>query len=199
MPLTTGELDRVKAELGFHLLNTGAQPFIGVHMVFEQVIQPYLREGLDTTSATAVVASTSGAAAAITLADATGVTLHSRVAVDVDDFLEMATVRAIAGNVVTLILKKAHPANYTVTLDGGLQQIRECLAALYVTQQQLNEDEGTGAIRKVDEIEFYDSKQRSSLELLQAKQKHWRKELYRRLFGQGDYSLTGNGGSVALY
>jgi hypothetical protein len=199
MPLTTGELDRIKSELGFHLLNTGAQPFIGVHMVFEQVIQPYLAEGLDTTSNTIVSVSPSGSAVALTLASVTGITLHSRLAIDVDDFFEMATVRAISGSIVNVILKKAHSLTYTVTLDGGLQQIRECLAALYATQQQLNEDNGTGAIKKVDEIEFYESKQRSALELLQAKQNHWRRELYRRLFGMGDPLVMGCGGFSELY
>jgi hypothetical protein len=199
MPLTEGELDRIRSELGYNVLNVGAEPFIGVHAVFSQVIQPYLREGLDTTSATAVTVSLPGAAVAITLDSVVGVTLHSRLAVDVDDFLEMATVRAISGSIVTLILKKAHTGTYTVTLDGGLQIVRECLAGLYKTQLQIDEDEGTGAIKKVDEIEFYDSRKRSNLELLTAKQEHWRDRLRAALSIQRRPMNASNGGSCALY
>lgn len=196
MPLTTGELDRIKVELGFNVLNTAAQPYVGVTLLFDQVVQLYLREGLDTTTSTAVSAAPSGAAVSLTLANATGVTLHSRVAVDVDDFLEMATIRAIAGNVVTVILRKAHAGSYTVTLDGGLQQVRECLAALYTTQQLISELDGTGAIKAVDEVHFFDSRGRSRLELLEEQQRHWRIKLATCLFGQG---YQGAGSSCALY
>jgi hypothetical protein len=199
MPLTTGELDRIRTELGDNVLTVGAEPYIGVSALFSQVIAPYLREGLDTTSSTAVLSSPSGTAVPITLASVTDISLHSRLAVDVDDFLEMATVRAIAGSVVTVILKKAHAGTYTVTLDGGLQIIRECLSALYKTQLQIDDDEGTGAIRKVDEIEFYDSRKRSSLELLAAKQEHWRDRLRSALGIVRKPMNASRGGTVSFY
>jgi hypothetical protein len=199
MPLTTGELDRVKAELGYNVLNTGAQPFIGVHMVFEQVILPYLREGNDTTSSTPVVAATDGAFVTISVASATGIVLHERIAVDVDDFFEMATVRSISATSVGVILKKAHSGTYPVSVDGGLVQVRECLAALYAIQLEMRDDLGGGAIKQVDEVHFYEMKsKRSSLEGLLSKRELWRDELRSRL-GIPRRSIQQRcGGSVSL-
>src|SRR5512147_2694673 len=103
MPLTSGELDRIRAETGYNVLGVGAEPYIGVQAIFSQVIQPYLREGADTTSSTSVAASSTGTFVTLSVASATGITLHERVAVDVDDFLEMATVRSISGTNVGVI------------------------------------------------------------------------------------------------
>lgn len=200
MPLTTGELDRIKAECGDNVLNTGAQPFIGIAMVYENVVLPYLREGLDTTSSTEVEAAVDGALVTLVLASATGVTVHSRVAVDVDDLFEMATVRAISGASIQVILKKAHPGTYTVTLDSGLVQVRECLSALYQIQQDMASDMGTGAPKKVDELEFYEMKgKRSSLEGLLAKRELWRDELRSRLGIVRKPIQQSYGGAISLY
>jgi hypothetical protein len=199
MPLTPGELDRVRAELGYNVLNVGAEPFIGVHAVFSQVIAPYLREGNDTTSATAVTASDTGTFVTLTVASATGITLHERVAVDVDDYLEMATVRSVSGTSVGVILKKMHAGTYPVTVDGGLVQIRECLAALYNTHQKINDLEGTGGLKAVDEIQFYDAKGKTHLQVLNDQLEHWRDELRSRLGIPRQPIAQSYGGSCVLY
>jgi hypothetical protein len=199
MPLTTGELDRVRGELGYNLLNTGAQPYIGVHAVFEQVIQPYLREGADTTSSTVVAASASGSLVTLAVASATGIALHDRVAVDVDDAFEMATVRSIVGTSVGVVLKKAHAGTYPVTVDGGLVQVRECLSALYLARQRITALNGTGALKAVDEVQFYDSRQKSRLKLFQEQLEFWRDELASRLGIPRRSPQNSNGGCVALY
>lgn len=199
MPLTTGELDRIRGELGYNLLNTGAQPYIGVHAVFEQVIAPYLREGNDTSSSTAVVASAAGAFVTLTVASATGCNLHERIAVDVDDYLEMATIRSVSGTSVGVILKKAHAGTYPVTIDGGLMQVRECLAALYDTHQKIKALEGTGGLKAVDEIQFYDNKGRTQLQILNDQLEHWRDELRSRLGIPRKSMSQSNGGCCALY
>lgn len=181
MPLTSGELDRIRAELGYNVLGVGAEPYIGVQAVFSQVIQPYLREGADTTSSTGVVASAAGAFVTITVVSATGITLHERIAVDVDDYLEMATVRSVSGTSVGVILKKAHSGTYPVTVDGGLQQVRECLASIYRIHQLIHELEGTGSLKQVDEIQWHDVKGRTHLQVLTDQLNHWRDELAARL------------------
>jgi hypothetical protein len=182
MPLTRGELDRCRAELGYHLLNTGAQPFIGVHMVFEQVILPYLREGTDTTSSTTVDADSVPGYCTIVVADPTLFVLHERIAVDVDDFLEMATVRSVSSTSIGVFLKKAHAGTYPVTTDGGLLKVRECLAAISECHQEIRDNIGLGGTKKVDEIEFYDSKQKSKLNLCEENLDFWRDQL-RACFG----------------
>lgn len=177
MPLTPGELDRCRAELGYNLLSVGAEPYVGVSALFSQVVAPFLREGADTTSATAVTAVTAGAFVTLTVASATGIVLHERVAVDVDDYLEMATVRSVSGTSVGVILKKAHAGTYPVTVDGGLQKVRECLAAIFKVHQNISELEGTGALKQVDEIQWYDTKGKSHLQLLNDQLEHWRNQL----------------------
>jgi len=199
MPLTTGELDRIRGELGYNLLNTGAQPYIGVHAMFEQVIQPYLREGSDTTSSTDVVVAPAGGLVTLTVASGTGIVLHERIAVDVDDFLEMATVRYVSGTSVGVVLKKAHAGTYPVTIDGGLQQVRECLSSIFIIRGRIGALNGTGAIKAVDEIEFYDSKGKSRLRLLQDQLEFWRDELASRLGITRRSPQNSAGGCVALY
>lgn len=199
MPLTSGELDRIRAELGYNVLNVGAEPFIGVHAVFSQVIQPYLREGADTTSSTSVVESTSGSFISLSVADSTGIVLHERVAVDVDDAFEMATVRSVSGTTVGVILKKAHAGTYPVTVDGGLMIVRQCLSGIFKTNELIEELDGTGALKQVDEIGFYDSRGRSRLELLNEQLEHWRSKLAAALGIPRKQISSASGGCIALY
>lgn len=198
MPLTPGELDRIRAELGYNVLNVGAEPFIGVHAVFSQVIQPYLREGADTASSTAVTAATAGAFVTLTVTDPTGFVLHERVAVDVDDAFEMATVRSVAGSAIGLSLKKAHSGTYPVTIDGGLMIVRQCLSGIFKTNELIEELDGTGALKQVDEIGFYDSRGKSRLELLNDQLEHWRDRLASSL-GIPRKKPGAAGGCVSLY
>lgn len=199
MPLTVSELDRIKSELGANLLNTGAQPFIGVHMVFEQVILPYLREGNDTTSSTPVTADPSGAFVTLNVASATGMSTYSRIAVDVDDSYEMATIRSVSGTSIGVFLKKAHAGTYPVSVDGGLVQVRECLAALYAIQIEILDDLGGGSVKKIDELEFYEMRGgKSALEGLHAKREFWRNELCSRLGLPRRSPQRRCGGSVSL-
>jgi hypothetical protein len=196
--LTTGELDRIRAELGYNVLDVGAEPYIGVQAIFSQVIQPYLREGLETSSSTEVAENASGTLVGLTLASATGLSVRTKLVVDVDDFLEVATIRALAGNVATVLLKKAHAGTYPVTVDAGLQIVRECLAALFRIEQLIAELEGEGALKKVDEIEFYDVKGRSRLGLLVEQQRHWRQRLASHLGIPQNRTSGVAGGSVSL-
>jgi hypothetical protein len=199
--LTSGELDRVRAELGYNVLSVGAEPYIGVAAIFAQVIQPYLREGLDTTSSTPVQASDDGTAVVLTLASVTGVTLRTRLVVDVDESMEVATVRALAGSTVTVILKKAHTLSYPVTVDAGLQIVRECLSGIYRANELISELEGEGAIKQADEVQFYDSRGKSRLQLLEAQAEYWRNKLASALnLPRNPLSGGGCGGSnTSLY
>lgn len=200
MSLLDSELDRIRAELGYNLLETGAEPYIGVAAVFAQVIQPYLSEGAGTTATTSFVPNSDGSAslATLTVASATGITALSRIAVDVDDLLEMATVRSISSSTITCYLKKSHSGTVPIAVDGGLVIIRECLAALSNVQAQLVETRGHGSLRKVDEIEFYDTKGKSQFQVLQDQAEFWRDKLAKHL-GIRRIRISGNGGCVGLY
>lgn len=156
MALTDAELARLKAELGYNLIGI-AQPYINVVAIFEGVIQPYLGSGASTTSATAVTATTppSPAAVALTLASATGFHAFDRVVVDVDDAQETATVASVSGSTITVRLQKAHSGTYPVLVEGGESIVRELLSRIREVKAEMAETFGEGSIRKVDEVEFY--------------------------------------------
>ncbi len=197
--ITSGELDRIRGELGYNTLNVGAEPFIGVHAVFSQVIAPYLREGADTTSVTSVAAAPAGAYVTLTVASGTGISLHDHVAVDVDDAFEYATVRSISGTSLGVILKKAHSGTYPVTVDGGLQQVREALAAIFRVKQLIANLDGTGVLKAVDEIQWYDVKGKTQLQVLQQQLEFWRGELASRVGIPRVSPQSGGGGYAVMF
>lgn len=192
--LTTGELDRIRVELGYNVLDVGAEPYIGVQAYFSQVLRRFLREGLETSSETEVAENAQGSLVVLTLASVTDITLRSKLVIDVDDFLETATVRAISGTDVTVLLKRHHTGVYPVTVDAGLQIVRECLAALFRVQQLIDELEGEGALKKVDEVEFYDASGRTRLQLLEDQQRHWRRRLSAAVGFPLNPAVSGYGG-----
>jgi hypothetical protein len=198
--LLDSELDRIRAELGYNLLSVGAEPYIGVQAIFSQVIQPYMREGAGTTSASSFTAETTGQSklATLTVASATGITVLGKIAVDVDDHLEMATVRSVSSTTITCYLKKSHAGTYPIAVDGGLVIIRECLGALYNVQEQMLNTRGHGSLKAVDEIEFYDTRGKSQFDVLLSQAEHWRDRLAKHL-GIPRIKMGGCGGSVGVY
>lgn len=177
MALTESELTRIRHELGYNLLTTGAEPWIGVHAVFSQVIQPYLRAGAATTSATAVTAASTPTPVTLTLADATGFAAGVRVVVDVDSRQEIATVQSLTGSTITLLLTKVHSGTYPVTVEGGESIVREILGHIAAVKTELGSTFGYGALKRVDEIEFYESGEQTLFGKLGDQLRYWRSEL----------------------
>lgn len=157
MALLTSEIQRIKAELGFSLLTSAAAPWVNVSAYFEQVVASYLQAGASTTSSTTVTAADTPTPVAITLASATGFATGARVWVDVDDRMESATIQSLSGAVATLALSNAHSGTYKVEVDGGEAVVREVLANIKRTKSELAGTFGEGALKKVDEVEFYDT------------------------------------------
>lgn len=179
MALLESEIKRIKYELGYNVLLVGAEPWVGVSQLFEQVVGPYTHAGASTTSSTPVtaVAAGSGAAlASLTLADADGFHALDRVVVDVDDYQEAATVRGVSGSVVTLFLSKAHSGTYPVTVEGGESLVREVLSRIRAASSALGDGGAAAAgVKQVDEIEFFGNQtRRVELEALRSM---WRDEL----------------------
>lgn len=155
MALTDNEVSRIKAELGYNLLSIGAVPYIGITQLFEQVVQPYLASGVNTTSNTTVTAATSATPVTLTLASATGFASLARVVVDVDDREEVATVQAVSGSTITLLLKLAHSGTYPVIVEGAESMVREQLRKIRGVQNQIVDAGGTAGLKRVDVIEWY--------------------------------------------
>lgn len=200
MALSTSELQRIKAELGWNVLSTGAEPFIGVAMVFEQVIAVYMTAGAATTSATAVTAASTPTPVALTLASATGFADGARVWIDVDDRQESATVQHLAGSAMTVLLSKVHSGTYPVYVDGGEGIVRELLGRIKAVKDELGGTFGEGSLKKVDEVEFYQTGMTQFGSTGKALM-FWRDELASVL---GDVSLNrwrrrSGGGSMSVY
>lgn len=204
MALLTSEITRIKYELGYNLLEAGAEPYISVYALFEQVVGRYMTSGAITTSSTTVDAEEAPTVVTIELADPTGFTPGDRIIVDLDGRQESSTAVQVVGDDLTLTLEKAHVGVYPVTVEGGESIVRELLARCRAASDKLAPSSGDGgafgALKKVDEVEFYGAGNRSALELLVAEQDYWRAELASALGVRNLRKLrAGGGGCVALY
>lgn len=201
MALLTSELRRIKAELGYNVLASGAEPYIGVHAVFEQVVQTYCTAGAVTSSSTAVTAATSPTPVPLTLVSATGFSLFDRVVVDVDDRQEIATVSLVSGLAVTLQLSKTHSGTYPVTVEGGEAIVRDILRKIdHISKPggMLEKSGGTAGIKSVDEVEFFGaSGEINRLKEIEKLRAYYRQELADALGVQNLRALR-RGGSDAL-
>lgn len=157
MALLTSEIQRIKYELGYNVLRVGAEPYIGVTQMFEQVIQPYTQGGATTTCATAVSAASAPTPVALTLTDATGFTVGDAIVVDVDARQERATIERLSGSAATVLLTLAHAGTYPVTVEGGETIIRELLGNCVRVGKSIAAATSRAGLKRVDEIEFQDA------------------------------------------
>lgn len=213
MALLDSEIAAVKYELGFNVMSVGAEPYIGVAAVFEQVIQPYTTSGASTTSSTSVLASSSPAVVTLTLASATGFSAGDAVIVDVDSLQERATIRSKSGSTITLLLSLAHSGTYPVTVEGGESLIRGILQKLKQLHGVSVGASGSGGalgvaaasagIKKVDEIEFFGGggglgSGVPQLEQLKKLINYWRDEL-AAILGIERLNGSGSGSTISIY
>lgn len=201
MALLTSEIYRLKAELGWNVLQTGAEPYIGIHPFFDVVVAPYLEAGAVTSSATAIVASTTPALVSLTLSSAVGFSAMARVWVDQDDAQESALVETVNGSVISVRLSKAHTGTYPVTVEGGEAWVREYLNEISRVKAVMKTLDGTGALKRVDDVEFYGVGRTGSTQFdaLRTQLEHWRMELAQLLgieYGRGS---AGAGSSASVY
>lgn len=177
MALTTSEVTKIKAELGYNVLDAGAEPYISVVAIFEQVIQPFLLSGAITTSSTTVAAASSPTPVTLTLASASGVAAYNTAVVDVDSRKERATIQSISGSDITLLLSKAHTGTYPVVIEGGESLVRDILDKIDAVKEQMSTNYGAGALKKVDEIEFYGAGNMTYFGTLGENLRFWRDQL----------------------
>ena len=178
MPFSTSELTRIKHELGYNLLETGASAYVEITALFETVVQNFIAAEIVTTSSTSVSAASSPTPVALTLASATGFAAYQQVHVDVDGRTETATIQSLSGPVATLQLKLAHSGTYPVTVDGPIAIARECLRNIEAVKAEMRTSFGYGSLRKVDEIEFYQqANNKSHFGSLGEQLGYWRSEL----------------------
>lgn len=204
MALLDSEVDRIRFECGYNLLEVGAEPYIGVSALFDQVVQRYLRDGAATTSTTAVTAATSPTAVALTLADATDFAAGQRIVIDVDGSQETATIRSISGSAVTVLLSLAHSGTYPVTVEGGETIVRAILRKLDNVTEQLATSASGAGLKRVDEVEWYadgtGSNATGRFAMLTRQRAFWRDELCSALGVANLWRMRGGSSlSVSLY
>lgn len=201
MALTTGELQRIRIELGFNALSVGAAPFVNVTALFETIIATYIQAGAATTSATSVTAATAATPVALVLTSATGFASGDVVWVDVDDRIESATIQNLSGTSATVQLRNAHSGTYPVTLDCGEAEARAKLREIKALKLSRSSSIGTGELKKVDEVEFYQSRGGSTaFQLFQRDLMCLRDELAASLGAPNMWrQRSAAGGNVAVY
>lgn len=177
MALLDSELTRIKAELGFNVLTVYSEPFINHTAIFEQVIQQNTSFGAITTSSTAVTAAWEPTPIALVLTSPTGFQAGQRVVIDVDGRQEIVTAQALSGSNLTVMLSKAHSGTYPVTVEGGESIIREILGYIRGTKEKMADSFGTGSLKSVDEISFYQAGGQTSFGILGSQLNYWRAEL----------------------
>lgn len=199
--LTEAELARLKAELGDHVLDAGAEPYLGYRSVYEVVRQYVVSD--DTAATTCATPVTAAGAATLTLGSVAGVTAGAtRLVLDVDEARETCTVRAVSGSTVSVICKKVHAAGYPVEIESPLTLVRGLLETLTRLDQVTTLDAlGSLGLKKVDEVEFFGRTEGGGtvFEQIQAARDTLRRDLARAC-GLG-WLLAGRsgGGALAVY
>lgn len=155
MALLPSEILRAKLETGFNVLTIGAEPYIGISQLWDLVIAPNLSAGAITTSTTQVSAASPPALVTLTLASAVGFAAGARVVIDVDARQEVVSVESLSGSALSALLSKDHGGTYQLTVEGGESIVREYLTRIREVKAQMATAFGTGTLKQVDEIQFY--------------------------------------------
>ena len=203
MALSQSELERVKYELGYNVLEIGALPYVGYVALFDSVLLPYLNAGATTTCSTSVVTSTTGPTPVqLTLGSATGFSVFSRAVVDVDARQEIATISNVSGNIITVQLVLAHSGTYPVTVEGGETMIRLALKRCVAVADKLLTALSMAGLKRAEEVEWYQSGVQGAgvLDSLRAEQMRLRDELASLVGIQNLWRVrAGQGQRAALY
>jgi hypothetical protein len=158
MALLDSEVARIKAELGYPLLDQ-ANAYIGITLLFEQIVQPYLGSGATTTSSTSVTPTSPITPQSITLTSGTGFASLARVVVDVDARQEIVTAQLVSGATLTALFTKTHSGSYPVTVEGGESLVRGKLAELATAHIERGKSKGRGALKEITgDLGWYDTK-----------------------------------------
>lgn len=199
MGLLQSEIRRIRDELGYNVLNAGAEPYISTSAIFDQVIAQYMQAGAATTSTTLVAAQRSPTLVQLTLASPTGFVAGTNVAVDVDFRYEQARIEQVAGSVITVQLTLAHGdsggSSYSVTEEGGEMIVREKLREIANIKKRLSKASTQAGLKEADEVQWYEGKQGlgGPLAGLFALLSFWRDELAHTLGVVNLRSVDGSG------
>ncbi|MEE8425893.1 MAG: hypothetical protein V3S15_01320 [Woeseiaceae bacterium] len=182
MPFTDAEIKRIKFELGQNLLEVGSEIYVGGgHQIIEAVIQQHIAAEVSTTSAAQVLDASPIVPSTVLVADATGFTAGDRIYVDVDSRREIVTIQALSGTMLTAMFSNAHGSTagavWPISLEGPIPIVRDLLAKIAAAKTELASTFGEGALKRVDEVTFYNTDSNSLFGSIGETVRHWRNEL----------------------
>lgn len=163
MGLLDCEIIDLKQQLGYHLLDSGSEPYITYEPIFKNVVAKWLYSAPITKSSTTVVIQTPAYPAdyTLTIVDPTGLVEHQSVYVDLGFFQEKTMIKNMVGNAITVTLSKPHSGTYPVIVEGGESKVRELLRKLTYLDSfdgALFSAAQSAGIKKVDEVEFQEAR-----------------------------------------
>ena len=177
--LSDVEMNRMRAELGFNVVSSGAQPFISHVQVFD-LIRDYVSSTYDPTTSSSAV--TAVGPANITVADATNVVQFGAYVIDTGAQQEVVVCGNIATTTFSGVFAKLHSGTYPVERESPLTLVRQILARLTTLEDKIFQATGQAGIKAVDEIEFFGAaNERSRLEQMFDVRDRLRKELASRV------------------
>jgi hypothetical protein len=151
--LTDDEIARIKTECWDHVVDVGAEPYIGFHPVFNTV-RDYVKSS-DTPATSSSTAITGAGATTITVASATGLSVGIKIVLDVDGQRETCTIKSLSGNVVGINARKAHSGTYPVEIESPLTIVRGILFDLSKLEDTITTSLDSSGIKRADEVEFF--------------------------------------------
>lgn len=195
-------MQRIKTELGMNALNVGADFYIGINQVIETVVNQNIDAEILTsaTLSTDIAQATAPTPQSLTLADASNFSAGDRVFVDVDSRTENATIQSKTGSAIVVQLARAHSGTIPIAKEGPISLAKEALRQILEVKKRIGELYGTGTLKKVDEVEWYQSTFGSQLGALGEQLMYWRDEL-ANVFGIVNFwrRKTASGGTISVY
>ena len=151
--LTEDEMERIKAELYVHVLDTGAAPYFNFPAAFDVVRDHVTSSTVASTTSTTTVSA--AGPTTITLASATGYVAGQRIVIDCDEAREVVTIRSLAGAEASVVCKKTHSGTYPIEVESGLTIVRGIMADIESVDQSQRGGVDSVGVKRVDEIEFF--------------------------------------------
>ena len=198
MALLDSEIQRIRYELGYTLLDVNSEPYVEYFGTINRIVALYLNAGATTTSSTTVAVADTLTQRTLTLASATGFVAGATIYVDVLPQQERAVIQSVSGSNVVVYLQKAHVGSYPVTVDGGESIIREKLAQLYAIDEKLSAALNTAGLKRVDDIEFYGGTKATSQAVMLSQLRDMRRDELASALGVVNLHRLRRGGSQSF-
>jgi hypothetical protein len=203
MALTDDEMQRVRRELDENVLDIGAEPYVWHKRIFDVIKSNVSASATAATSTSTAITNALIAAGTttITVVSASGLSVGTKVQLDVDGSRETCTIKSLSGLVIGLNPRKTHAGTYPVEIESALTMLRGLLWDLSFVQDQINVARASGGIKRADEVEFFGPNDGGGrVAQLREEQRRLRNDLAGMLnMREMAKAARGGGGDVEVY